>query len=257
MAPSATTPLLSALQRLRMGNTPDAVQATKDIKDLLARGANPNEPDNDGLTPLAFFYTDTRAIKAGAARESKCWQYKEAIKDLVQAGADPMCDGGVFYSKTSYQYRIVAGTNINAGHPNRIENFLACFESIDLAWGDNFASSGCAKDPICAAAVRSSDGKNILHVLWGTVFPREITKLRPEYHESINERAWTMTRSFWDLGADMYAPDDTGQTPASFIGKLLEDGLVCPDRETLADIQSANLQTTTPASHRSARMGRL
>lgn len=265
MATKPTTPLIAVLQRLRMANTDDTRLAIDALKILLEEGADPNEADSTGLTPLAFFYTDARAIKAASTRESKCWQYKFAIKELARAGANPMAKEGAFFSKASYSYRIEAGTNINPDAPHATESFLACFESLTLSWADNFSSSGWARDSEWNVRTRSSDGKNLLHILWGTTVPRELATLRQQYWQDVSDRAWEMTHRFLNHGADLHAPDKEGRTPAQMLYALLEEGMVPPNpkegkalfEEVLANIQSRSLQTNTPSTLRTSRMGRL
>jgi hypothetical protein len=263
----ATTPLLSALHRLRMSDTPDATRALEEVTTLLANGADPNEADSRGITPLSFFYTNPRANKAANERESKCWQFKEALRILVGAGADTLRHEAIFYSKSAYAYRIVAGTHIKADAPNAIEAFLACFERLSLDWADNFASSDAVKNPTWTTQARPSDGKNILHLLWGKIVPRENKIFKADYQQQTSNRAWEMTQRFWKMGADMYAPDHAGETPAFLLGNLLDTGMLVPQHkakegqlafeEVMATIEANRLQTTTAGAAPRSRMGRL
>lgn len=229
--PKSTTPLLSALSRLRMVVTADAAQAERDIKILLGNGEDPNGSDANGRTPLSFFHTDKRAADASDQIRSKNWLYIDAIKCLIEHGADPLVNGGSLLEALgeSYQTQVVM-TLLERSQEKGQDGLDIFLQSLDHVYFNLFQNAAWTfsldyRDHIDYQ--RKTDGNNLLHIFWGTHIASIVSKVKnPTYVMGVVGEAWDYSnRVLAPSKAMLGAENHEGKSVAGIILDLVEQGM--------------------------------
>ncbi|MGX2997826.1 ankyrin repeat domain-containing protein [Streptomyces sp. JNUCC 64] len=136
---------------------PDAAEA--ELARLLSTGADPDAPDEDGVTPLYHAAVQGAAgpvrllLAAGASPDrpggaeglplcaAATWGHTDAVRELLAAGARP--------DAPEEDGRTALGWAVRGGHHETVEALLAAGADPDLSGPDD-------GPPLCAAATRGS-----------------------------------------------------------------------------------------------------